>query len=176
MTSSQFPTKYGYFTPEGDEYVITTPILPRPWANILTNGRYYSLCLHTGRGFSHYRNPRHFGLTRWGPTLQHSLMRYVYIKEKNDVWTLNWEPLHKPFDSWECRIGFGLTTVSSERKGIQGRLIYTVPIKRDAEDWIITLKNTSPVAVCCPPVPAYLDHRIIRHISIALGSYTENTA
>ena len=141
--SIQLPCKYGHFTAAGDEYVITTPELPRPWGNILTNGRYYSLCLHTGRGFSHYRNPRHFGLTRWGPTLANSLMRYVYVKDGQDVWCLNWEPLCKSFDSWECRVGFGTTTLTSARNGIHGRVIYTVPMKRDAEDWIISVKNTS---------------------------------
>ncbi len=140
---SRFKTKYGYFTPEGNEYVITTPYTPRPWSNILTNGRYYSLCLHTGRGFSLYKNPLHCGITRWGCTLQESLMRYVYVKDGNDVWTLNWEPVQKPFKSWECRTGFGYTTITSERGGVKGSITYTVPVDRDAEDWIITLKNTS---------------------------------
>ncbi len=140
---SQFKSKYGYFTLEGNEYVITTPRTPRPWSNILTNGRYYSLCLHTGRGFSLYKNPLHFGITRWGCTLKESLMRYVYVKDGNDVWTLNWEPLQKPFSSWECRTGFGYTTINSERRGVKGGLTYTVPLDRDGEDWLITLKNTS---------------------------------
>ena len=138
-----FKTKYGYFTPDGNQYVITTPRIPRPWSNILTNGNYYTLCLHTGRGFSLYKNPSHFGISRWGCTLKESLMRYVYVKDAGDVWTLNWEPIQKPFEFWQCRMGFGYTTITSERKGIRGTITYTVPINRDAEDWIITLKNTS---------------------------------
>ena len=50
--------KYGYFTEDGKEFVITTPKTPAPWMNYIWNGRWAGLVSHTGGGYSFYLTPR----------------------------------------------------------------------------------------------------------------------
>ena len=45
---SKFKTKYGYFTDDGKEFVITRPDTPRPWINIMSNGEYGLVVSQTG--------------------------------------------------------------------------------------------------------------------------------
>ncbi|MDW7991515.1 MAG: hypothetical protein RMK65_05110, partial [Anaerolineae bacterium] len=49
---SEFLNPYGYFSSDGREYVITTPLTPRPWCNIISNGDYSLLVSQTGSGYS----------------------------------------------------------------------------------------------------------------------------
>ncbi|MCX7004341.1 MAG: hypothetical protein NTV22_13855, partial [bacterium] len=47
-----FPSKYGHFSDDGSEYIVTTPDTPRPWANVLANPDYGMILSHTGGGYS----------------------------------------------------------------------------------------------------------------------------
>ena len=47
-----FKTKYGYFSKDGKEYIITTPRTPRPWINVISNGDYGITVSQTGSGYS----------------------------------------------------------------------------------------------------------------------------
>ena len=35
-----FPTRYGHFSPDGREYVITRPDTPKPWVNVICPTEY----------------------------------------------------------------------------------------------------------------------------------------
>ncbi|MDZ7413749.1 MAG: hypothetical protein ONB15_09470, partial [candidate division KSB1 bacterium] len=50
--------KYGAFSEDRKEFVITRPDTPRPWVNYISNGRYTGLVSHTGGGFSFCPSPR----------------------------------------------------------------------------------------------------------------------
>ena len=54
--SKKFESKYGYFTADGMEYVITRPDTPRPWVNVICNGDYGLVESQTGGGFSWREN------------------------------------------------------------------------------------------------------------------------
>ncbi len=49
--------KYGYFSDDGREFVITRPDTPAPWVNYISNGRYTGLVSNTGGGFSYWMDP-----------------------------------------------------------------------------------------------------------------------
>ena len=62
---SKFKTKYGYFTDDGKEFVITRPDTPRPWINIMSNGEYGLVMSQTGSGYSWWKNSSVARITRW---------------------------------------------------------------------------------------------------------------
>ena len=47
-----FATKYGRFSDDGMEYIVTTPRTPRPWINVISNGDYGITVSQTGSGYS----------------------------------------------------------------------------------------------------------------------------
>jgi len=65
----KFASKYGYFTPDGREYVITRPDTPRPWVNVISNGDYGTIETQTGSGFSWRDNSNLSRVTRWDQDL-----------------------------------------------------------------------------------------------------------
>mgnify|MGYP000884122169 CR=1 FL=1 len=48
----KFLNPYGYFSEDGREYVITNPLTPKPWGNVISNGDYGMLVSQTGSGYS----------------------------------------------------------------------------------------------------------------------------
>ena len=44
-------TRFGHFTPDAMEYVVTDPALVRPWYNCMANKGYSVMLSHTGGGY-----------------------------------------------------------------------------------------------------------------------------
>lgn len=142
------PSKYGYFSPDGREYIITRPDTPRPWINYLTNGKFTSLTSATGGGFSFYIDPGFNRITRGIPgdtTLNDRPGRYIYLRDNDtgEYWSANWQPVMKTADFWEARIGLGYNKISSINKKIQCDITYFVPLDENLEVWDIKVKNLS---------------------------------
>src|SRR6185295_4207863 len=57
--------RYGHFSADGREYVITDPRTPRPWANVIANPRVGLAVSQTGSGFSWIDNSQLAVLVRW---------------------------------------------------------------------------------------------------------------
>ena len=137
--------RYGRFSDDGREYIITTPKTPRPWVNFLTNGDYCSICSHVAGGFSFYRDHRFHGVLRRGMTtsLDDLPGRFIYVKDEDagEVWNANVHPIGK-YDSFEARHGVAYTTIASSYRKIASSLRFFVPMGIDAELWTIELANT----------------------------------
>lgn len=138
--------KYGYFTADGREFVITDPKTPAPWMNYIWNGRWAGLVSHTGGGYSFYLTPRDNRITRYRynslPWDQPG--RYVYVKDKklSRYFSLSWAPtIDLNYDFYECRHGLGYTKITTENLGIRGEITFFVPTDLDAEIWLVKLKN-----------------------------------
>ncbi|MDP2671090.1 MAG: glycosyl transferase family 36 [bacterium] len=141
-------TKYGHFSPDGREYIITRPDTPRPWINILTNGRYTSLVSHTGGGYSFLDEPVYNRITRGVPgeqILQDRPGRYLYVRDNDsgEYWSINWQPVMAKPEFWEARIGLGYNKIVSLNRGIQGEVTFFVPEGIKAEVWMVKIKNTT---------------------------------
>ncbi len=141
-------SKYGYFSPDGREYIIVRPDTPRPWINYLTNGKFTSLCSATGGGFSFYIDPGLNRITRALPgdtTFNDRPGRYLYIRDNDsgEYWSVNWQPVMAKPEFWEARIGLGYNKISSINKKIQTDAIYFVPLDEDLEIWDLKIKNLS---------------------------------
>lgn len=139
--------KYGYFTEDGKEFVITRPDTPAPWVNYISNGRYTGLVSHTGGGFSYWMDPRDSRVTRFR---YNSLPwdrpgRYVYLKDSEDVyWSLSWQPTAHTCDFYECRVGMGYQTIRTLYRDIMSEITYLVPLDDDLEIWFVKIRNESP--------------------------------
>lgn len=137
-------SKYGHFSPDGSEFIITTPHTPRPWVNYLTNGDYCALCSHMGGGFSFYKDHRLNSVLRRGQFvhLQDLPARLVYIKDEDtgEIWTANVLPIGK-YDRFEARHGMNYTTIASRYRDVEANLRYFVPCTANAECWTVELAN-----------------------------------
>ena len=82
----KFKSKYGYFTSDGSEYVITDPRTPRPWVNVNCNEKYGYVVSQTGGGFSWYGNSQLSRLTGWVQDLiRDGYGKYVYLRDYESV-------------------------------------------------------------------------------------------
>ncbi len=142
--------KYGHFSKDGREFIVTNPNTPRPWFNYLFNDIYHCLISQTGGGFSYLRDPKYYRLHRWDHLSNDRSGRYLFIKEparksggKEKVWSLNWQPSRQKLDQWECRHGFGYTKISASANGVKGSVTYFVAKDTPVEIWLVSLTNAS---------------------------------
>jgi len=136
--------KYGHFSKDRMEFVITRPDTPAPWVNYLSNGRYHALISNTGGGFSFYRSPKDSRITRWrynGLPVDRP-GKYIYIRNRKTgtYWSPTWQPTATALDGYECRHGLYYTRFRSEYDQIRLELTYFVP-EDDLELWRISLTN-----------------------------------
>ncbi|MFC1667913.1 GH36-type glycosyl hydrolase domain-containing protein [Chlamydiota bacterium] len=146
-TNSQiFQNKYGFFSDSGEEYIITRPDTPRPWVNIISNGRYGFTVSQTGGGFSWLDNPNVNRITRWRQDLiMDDWGKYVYIRDNNDdvFWSLTWKPCCTELDGYRCTHGFGYSTFQGEFHGINTTKTMFVPLEDNCEIWIVKIENVT---------------------------------
>lgn len=145
---------YGYFSKDGFEFVVTSPATPRAFDNFLWNETVYSNVHQTGVGCMDYQIGETEGiqlLTGVGRVCDydvfgrdHLMSRLIYLRDNDtgEYWNVNWEPVCKPFDSYECVHGLGYTIISSETCGIRARLRIFIPTGNDPlEIWTLTLED-----------------------------------
>ncbi|HSQ74866.1 MAG TPA: glycosyl transferase family 36, partial [Bacteroidota bacterium] len=140
-----FATKYGHFSPDGREYIITDPRTPRPWINVISNGDYGLTVSQTGSGYSWRTHAQLNRLTRWEQDLlRDDWGKYLYITDEADhCWSGGWKPVgHEPSE-YSCRHGFGYTTIESRNFGIRSTFTLFVPNEEPCEVWMLTVKNAT---------------------------------
>jgi len=139
--------KYGYFSEDNREFIITRPDTPAPWVNYISNGRYNGLVSNTGGGFSFYRSPKDSRITRWR---YNSLPidrpgRYIYFRDREtgEYWSPTWQPTFTKLDKYACHHGQYYTRIESAAHGCSHEVLYFVPEDDDLEIWRVQLKNES---------------------------------
>lgn len=147
--------KYGHFSPDGLEFVVTDPATPTPWINYLTNEKYCAIISQTAGGYSFYKDCRTDRILRWAPDYKSFDRpgRYIYCRDisasrsksktKPKVWSLTYQPLRQKLDSFECRHGLGYTVISSKYNAVRSSITYFVPVDDDCELWLVSLTNES---------------------------------
>lgn len=141
----KFATKYGHFSDDGKEFIITTPRTPRPWINVISNGDYGITFSQTGGGYSWRTHAQLNRITRWDQDLiKDEWGKYLYLRdEKGNVWSAGWKPVTRTPDAYECRHGIGYSVISSKNFGIKTDLTVFLPNDDPLEIWKLTIKNTS---------------------------------
>ena len=138
-----FKTKYGHFSGDGKEYVVTTPRTPRPWINVISNGDYGLTISQTGSGYSWRTHAQLNRLTRWEQDLiKDEWGKYIYLRdEKGNVWSAGWKPVCSEPDSYRCRHGIGYSVIESKNFGIETSLLMFVPNDEPLELWRLKVVN-----------------------------------
>ena len=160
--------RYGTFSRDKKEFIITRPDTPQPWVNYLSNGRYNALISNTGGGYSFYLSPKDSRITRWR---YNSLPvdrpgRYIYFRDESDghYWSPTWQPTESKLDFYECRHGVYYTSFKSLYRGIEHQLDFFVPLNDDLEIWRLRVRNRSQKRVTLklfPFVELCLGHALV---------------
>ncbi|MCM8774909.1 MAG: glycosyl transferase family 36 [Candidatus Omnitrophica bacterium] len=139
-----FESKYGYFTQDGREYVITRPDTPRPWVNVISNGDYGLIETQTGSGFSWRENSNLSRITRWDQDLiRDSWGKYIYVRDRDtgQFWSGTWKPSCPKFDFFEVRHGQGYSILKSRHRDILFEKTIFVDVEEPVEVWKVVVKN-----------------------------------
>jgi len=138
--------KYGHFSEDGLEYIITRPDTPQPWLNYSINGRYHALITNTGGGFSYYISPLNGRILRrrYNSLPDDRPGRYLYIRDTatGEFYSPTWQPTLTELEAYECRHGRGYTKIASQYKGLNHAVTFFVPKEADMEIWRYTIENT----------------------------------
>jgi cellobiose phosphorylase len=137
---------YGHFSEDGSEYVITNPLTPRPWVNVISNPRVGLVVSQTGSGFSWIDNSQLGVVTRWQQDLvEDTSGKFVYVKdcETGDLWSLSPAPVWAQLDHYECRHGLGYTVFETSRGGIEAEWTLFCNVSETVEMWRVTIKNAT---------------------------------
>ncbi len=123
--------KYGHFSEDGLEYIITRPDTPQAWLNYSINGRYHALITNTGGGYSYFISPLNGRITRrrYNTLPEDRPGRYLYIRDTKtgEYYSPTWQPTLTDLENYECRHGRGYTTISSSYKGLNHKVTFFVP-------------------------------------------------
>lgn len=142
---------YGHFSPQGDAYHITDAAAPKPWANVISNGRYGLAISHNGGGFSWLDHCQLNVITRWDMDLtRDDRGRCLYLAdleaEGSPVWSLAPQPSRPEYDRYECVHRPGSTTFATSIHGIDAVWAIGVASEDTAELWHLTITNSGDKA------------------------------
>lgn len=142
--SNNFASKYGHFSEDGLEYIITRPDTPKPWVNVVSNGDYGFVVSQSGGGYSWRSHASLNRLTCWNQDLiRDADGRFLYLldEDSNKSWSLAWMPTKTNFESFECRHGPGYTKFTTMYDSIEACWTLTVEPDSPLEIWYVTLRN-----------------------------------
>lgn len=148
-----FESRYGYFTTDGREYVITTPFTPRPWGNVISNGDYALMVSQNGSGYSWRGNAGQNRITRsFQDLVRDNWGKYFYIRdlESGAFWSATYKPVMSEPDFYEAAHGTGYSRFRQRVHGIESEMTLFVAAHAPLE--IIQLRLTNP-----GPAPRRLD-------------------
>lgn len=137
--------KYGAFSDDGAEYIITRADTPMPWINVLTNGDYGLTISQAGSGYSWRAHASLNRITRWDQDLiRDEWGKYLYLcdAETGEFWSPTWQPCGTMLEDYRARHGFGYSVIEGQHAGIRSGVTYFVPQNAPCEIWLLRLENT----------------------------------
>ncbi|HDP98178.1 MAG TPA: glycosyl transferase family 36 [bacterium] len=140
----KFETKYGYFSDDGNEYIIKDYNTPRPWVNVMSNGEYGLVVSQLNGGFSWLIHSNLNRLTRWQQDLiRDDWGKYIFLRDNcsGEYWSPTLKPVMKKLDMFQCTHGIGYTKFYSVFKNIEIQFRIFVPFEHNLEIWSLNIKN-----------------------------------
>ncbi len=141
--------QFGYFDDEKQEYVITNPKTPMPWANYLGSPEYGAIITNAAGGYSFAKSGANGRILRYVFNHLDEPGRYIYIRdnEDGDFWSASWKPVGKDLEEYksECRHGTAYTKMKAKYKKILSEAVYYVPLGKSFEVWAVSVTNQSDV-------------------------------
>lgn len=141
-----FLCKYGYFSNDGYEYIITTPKTPKPWSNIISNENYSILITQTGGGYSWGKNSIENRITRFtSDPVKDEFGKYIYVRDDDtgEIWSLTYKPMEKCGDDYKVVHGLGYSIFTHTYSEIESSLKIFLSKDDKIEFLHITLNNKS---------------------------------
>lgn len=142
----KFESRYGYFSADGKEYIITTPITPRPWGNVISNGDYGMMISQTGSGYSWRGNAGQNRITRsFQDLIKDNWGKYLYIRDlrRNTYWSATYKPVMHSYDEYSVAHGLGYSRFTQRIEEINSELTVFVAANDPVEVFSLTLTNAS---------------------------------
>lgn len=129
---------YGYFSENGDTFVITNPDIPRNWYNYLFNDNYITFTSQVGMGEGFFQDSL-------GNRIKLVDRRAVYLVEGETFWLTNALPVEEKREAYFCTHGLGYTVIHMMKNGVASDYGLFVPNESDPKiggevAWV-TLKN-----------------------------------
>lgn len=144
--SRKFESRYGYFSEDGREYVISTPFTPRPWGNIISNGDYSMMISQTGSGYSWRGNAGQNRITRsFQDLIRDNWGKYLYIRDLNRqrYWSAAYKPVMHPYQHYQVAHGIGYSRFTQQVEDIESVLTVFVAADAPLEVFQLALTNHS---------------------------------
>ena len=142
----KFPTPYGYFSEDGREYIVTTPLTPRPWSNVISNGDYGLIVSQTGSGYSWRGNAGQNRITRsFQDLVKDNWGKYLYLRDldRQIFWSATYQPVRRVADFYQVTHGIGYSRFTQRVEGIRSELTVFVAADAPLEVFALTLTNES---------------------------------
>ncbi|XFA99049.1 GH36-type glycosyl hydrolase domain-containing protein [Candidatus Izemoplasma sp. B36] len=138
--------KYGFFSENMKEYIITNPRTPKPWINVISNSDYSLMISQTGGGCSWRSNAGQNRLTRlYQDIIKDNFGKYFYLRDltNKSIWSLTYQPMQVDYQDFEVRHGIGYSIFKYKVNDILSEMkVFVVPNK-PLEIIEIKIKNTS---------------------------------
>ena len=144
--NKKFENAYGYFSQDGREYVITTPLTPKPWGNIISNGDYGMMISQNGSGYSWRGNAGQNRITRsFQDLIKDNWGKYFYIRDlsRNIYWSATYKPVMYPYQLFSVVHGIGYSIFTQQIEEIVSELTVFVSATDPVEIFRLKLTNLS---------------------------------
>ena len=144
--AKKFENAYGYFSADGREYVITTPLTPKPWGNVISNGDYGMMISQTGSGYSWRGNAGQNRLTRsFQDLIKDNWGKYFYIRDlkRNVYWSATYKPVMRAYQKFSVVHGMGYSRFIQQIEAITSELTVFVTAHDPVEVFQLKLTNDS---------------------------------
>ena len=142
----KYSNKYGHFSDDGREYIITNPFTPRPWINVISNGDYSMIVSQMGGGFSFRDNAEQNRLTRlFQDIIKDNWGKYFYVRdlETGKYLSTSLKPIMNGCNKYEVHVGIGYTRFIREQDELNVETTMFVSSKLPMEYILIKIKNNS---------------------------------
>jgi cellobiose phosphorylase len=140
----KFNNGYGYFSDDGQEYIITNPKTPAPWVNILSNGKYTSIMSQSGTGMSWADHAAKDRITRWHMDFTtEDRGKFIYIKNINSgkLYSASFKPVCHDYKNYICRFGIGYIVIEQEFDDFKTSWTMVVHPSKRIEMWKLDITN-----------------------------------
>ncbi|HEU4522435.1 MAG TPA: glycosyl hydrolase family 65 protein [Thermoanaerobaculia bacterium] len=137
--------RYGHFSPDGREYIVTDPCPPRPWANVISNERLGLAVSQSGSGFTWIDNSQLAVVNWWQQDFaQDSSGKFLYLRDRDSgqAWSLSPAPMWPSYSFFECRHGIGYSEFVTALAGIEAHWTLFPHPTETVELWTVRLRNT----------------------------------
>ncbi len=139
---------YGHFDDLNREYVIDRVDLPCSWTNYLGVEDMAAVVNHTAGGYLFYKTPEYHRISRFRgnavPMDRPGFYVYIRDNDRNDYWSVSWQPVGKPLDAarYSCRHGMSYTVYECEYQDISASQTMVIPRGEAVQLWDVKIKNT----------------------------------